>query len=99
MAAMIEMVQVQLSSKQGKCIVKVTFNNCPISKTKKQTKVMLLLIPEGFKGPFYGQSAMRIWTVLVYTGKDGKEQLQVNLEKVLEKIQDVLARCMHHCAK
>jgi hypothetical protein len=67
-------VQVPLRSKQGKYIVKVTFDARQISKTKAQT-VMLLLIPEGEEGQFYCQSALRIRTVLVYTGKDGKEQL------------------------
>jgi hypothetical protein len=39
--------------------------------------------------------------VLVYTGKDGKEQLQANLEKVLEEIEDVLpvSRGLRYCAK
>ncbi len=71
--------QVPLRSKQGKYIVKVTFDTRQISKTKAQTEVMLLLIPEGEEGQVYCQSALRIRTVLVYTGKDGKEQLQANL--------------------
>ena len=56
-----------------KYVVKVTFDARQISKTKAQTEVMLLLIPEGEEGQFYCQSALRIRTVLVYTGKDGKE--------------------------
>jgi hypothetical protein len=79
-------VQVPLRSKQGKHIVKVTFDARQISKTKAQTEVMLLLIPEGEDGQFYCQSALRIRTVLVYTGKDGKKQLQANLGKVIEEI-------------
>ncbi len=59
---------------------------------------MLLLIPEGEAGQLYCQSALRIRTVLVYTGKDGKEQLQANLEKVLEEIEDVRSRCLRYCA-
>jgi len=37
-----DMAQVQLRSKQGKYIVKVTFDTRQISKTKAQTEVMLL---------------------------------------------------------
>jgi hypothetical protein len=90
--------QVPLRSKQGKYIVKVTFDAHQISKKKAQTEVMLLLILEGEEGQFYCQSALRIWTVRVNTGKDGKEQLQANLEKVLEEIKDVWARCLCYCA-
>ncbi len=80
--------------KQSKYVAKVTFDAAArqISKMKVQTKIMLLLIPEGEEGQFYCQSALSIQTVLVYTGKDGKEQLQANLDKVLEEIEDVLAR-------
>jgi hypothetical protein len=78
-----------LRLKQSKYIVKVTFDARQISKTKAQTEVMLLLIPEGEEGQFYCQSALRIRTVLVYTGKDGKEQLHANLDKVMEEIEEV----------
>ena len=88
-----------LRRKQSKYVVKVTFDARQISKTKAQTEVMLLLIPEGEEGQFYCQSALRIRTVLVYTGKDGKEQLQANLEKVMEEIEDVLVRGLRYCAK
>jgi hypothetical protein len=60
---------------------------------------MLLLIPEGEEGQLYCQSALRIRTVLVYTGKDGKEQLQANLDKVMEEIEDVRNRGLRYCAK
>ena len=60
-----------LRRKQSKYLVKVTFDARQISKTKAQTEVMLLLIPEGEEGQFYCQSALRIRTVLVYSGKDG----------------------------
>jgi hypothetical protein len=49
-----------LRPKQSKYVVKVTFDARKISKTKAQTKVMLLLIPEGEEGQFYCQSALRI---------------------------------------
>ncbi len=52
---------------------------------------MLVLIPEGEKGQFYCQSALRIRIVLVYTGTDGKEQLQAYLDKVMEEIEEVSA--------
>ncbi len=91
--------QVPLRSKQGKYIVKVTFDARQISKTKAQTKVMLLLIQEGEEGQFYCQFALRMRTVLVYTGKDGKEQLQANLGKVMEEIEDVRARGLRYCAR
>ena len=88
-----------LRQKQSKYVVKVTFDARQISKTKAQTEVMLLLIPEGEEGQFYCQSALRIRTVLVYTGKDGKEQLQANLDKVMEEIEDVRDRGLRYCAK
>jgi hypothetical protein len=91
--------QVPLHSKQGKYIVKVTFDARQISKTKAQTEVMLLLIPECEEGQFYCQSALRIRTVLVCTGKDGKEQLQANLGKVMEEIEDVRARGLRYCVR
>ncbi len=55
-----------LQQKQSKYVAKVTFTARQISKTKAQTEVMLLLIPEGEEGQFYCQSALRIRTVLVY---------------------------------
>ena len=88
-----------LRPKQTKYVVKITFDARQISKTKAQTEVMLLLIPEGEEGQFYCQSALRIRTVLVYSGKDGKEQLQTNLEKVLDEIEDVKSRGLRYCAK
>ena len=88
-----------LRQKQSKYVVKVTFDARQISKTKAQTEVMLLLIPEGEEGQLYCQSALRIRTVLVYTGKDGKEQLQANLDKVMEEIEDVRNRGLRYCAK
>ncbi len=88
-----------LRRKQSTYVVKVTFDARQISKTKAQTEVMLLLIPEGEEGQFYCQSALRIRTVLVYTGKDGKEQLQANLGKVMEEIEDVRARGLRYCAR
>ena len=88
-----------LRQKQSKYVVKVTFDARQISKTKAQTEVVLLLIPEGEEGQFYCQSALRIRTVLVYTGKDGKEQLQANLDKVMEEIEDVRDRGLRYCAK
>jgi hypothetical protein len=94
-----------LRPKQGKYVVKVTFDARQISKTKAQTEVMLLLNSEGKEGQFFCQSALRIQvrTVLVYTSKDGKEQLQANLGKVLEEtheIEDMLARLssLRYCA-
>ncbi len=60
---------------------------------------MLLLMPEGEEGQFYCQSALRNRTVLVYTGKDGKEQLHANLDKVMEEIEEVSANGLHYCAK
>ena len=88
-----------LRRKQSRYVVKVTFDARQISKTKAQTEVMLLLIPDGEEGQVYCQSALRIRTVLIYTGKDGKEQLQANLGKVMEEIQDVLDRGLRYCAK
>ena len=81
---------------QAKYNVKVTFDSRQISKTKAQTEVMLLLIPDGVDGQEYCQSAMRIRTVLVYTGKDGKEQLQANMERVLQDIEDVRERGLRY---
>ena len=88
-----------LRRKQSKYVVKVTFDARQISKTKAQTEVMLLLIPDGEEGQVYCQSALRIRTVLVYTGKDGKEQLQANLGKVMEEIEDVRVRGLRYCAR
>jgi hypothetical protein len=39
---------------------------------------------------------LRIRTVLIYTGKDGKEQLQANLGKVMEEIEDVRVRGLRY---
>ncbi len=85
--------------KQSKYVVKVTFDVLQISKTKAQTKVMLLLIQEGEEGQFYCQSGLLIRTVLIYTGKDGKEQLLANPDKNLEEIEDFRASCLRYCAK
>ena len=84
---------------QTRYVVKVTFDSRQISKTKAQTEVMLLIIPEGADGQLYCQSAMRIRTVLVYTGKDGKEQLQANLERVLQDMEDVRVRGLRYSAE
>ncbi len=37
--------------------------------------------------------------MLFYTGKDGKEQLQANLGKVIKEIEDVLSRGLRYCAR
>ena len=87
-----------LRRKQKKYMVKVTFDSRQISKTKAQVEVMLLLILEGKEGLFYCQSALLIRTVLVYNSKDGKEQLQANLDKILDEIEDVV-RCLRYCTK
>jgi hypothetical protein len=40
---------------------------------------------------------MRIRTVLVYTGKDGKEQVQANLKRILQDLEDVRDRGLRYC--
>ena len=85
--------------KQNKYIVKVTFDARQISKTKAQTEVMLLLLPEGREGELYCQSAMRIRTLLIYNGKDSKELLQLNLQKMLEQMRDVRENGLRYCAQ
>ncbi len=37
--------------------------------------------------------------MLVYTGEDGKEQLQDSLDKVIEEIEDVRAHGLRFCGK
>jgi len=76
-------------NRQNKYIIKITFDARQISKTKAQTEVMLLLIPEGREGELYCQSAMRIRTLMIYTGKDSKELLQKNLDTMLDQMKEV----------
>ena len=85
--------------KQTKYIIKITFDARQISKTKAQTEVMLLLIPEGREGQLYCQSAMRIRTLAVYTGKDSKELLQSNLAQMLEQMQEVRTNGLRYCSE
>ena len=86
-------------AKQVKYIIKITFDARQISKTKAQTEVMLILIPEGREGELYCQSAMRIRTLVIYTGKDSKELLQSNLETMLHQMQEVRSNGLRYCAK
>jgi hypothetical protein len=85
--------------KQTKYAIQITFDTRQISKTKAQTEVMLLLIPEGREGELYCQSAMLIRTLAVYTGKDSKELLQSNLETMLKQMEEVRASGLRYCAK
>ena len=85
--------------RQSKYIIKVTFDARQISKTKAQTEVMLLLIPEGREGELYCQSAMLIRTCMIYTGKDSKELLQSNLDELLKEMADVQKRGLRYSAE
>ena len=82
--------------KQTKYMIKITFDARQISKTKAQTEVMLLLIPEGREGQLYCQSAKRIRTLAIYTGKDSKELLQSNLATMLEQMEEVRTNGLVH---
>ena len=85
--------------KQTKYMIKITFDARQISKTKAQTEVMLLLIPEGKEGQLYCQSAKRIRTLAIYTGKDSKELLQSNLATMLEQMEEVRTNGLYYCAE
>jgi hypothetical protein len=60
---------------------------------------MLLTIPRGLEGKLYCQSALRIRTVIVYTGKDSREMTQANLKKCLEEIQELWVHGLRYSAK
>ena len=54
-----------------------------------QTEGMLLIIPQGPDGTLYCQSALRIRTVIVYSGKDSKEMVQEKLRRILDGIEEI----------
>jgi hypothetical protein len=85
--------------KQTKYMIKITFDARQISKTKAQTEVMLLLIPEGREGEFYCQSAKRIRTLAIYSGKDSKEMLQSNMATILEQMKEVQENGLRYSAE
>ena len=64
-----------------------------------QTEGMCLLIPRGPEGQLYCQSALRIRTIIVYTGKDSKEMAQANLKRVIQEIEDLRVHGLRYSAK
>jgi hypothetical protein len=84
---------------QDSFAVKFTWDARNISKKMSQTEGMCLLIPLGPEGQLYCQSALRIRTIIVYTGKDSKEMVQENLKRVLEEIEDLRVHGLRYSAK
>jgi hypothetical protein len=64
-----------------------------------QTEGMCLIIRQGPEGQLYCQSALRIRTVIVYTGKDSKEMAQENLVRVIKELQDLQQHGLRYSAK
>jgi hypothetical protein len=74
---------------QDRFTVKFTWDARSISKKMNQTEGMLLIIPHGPDGTLYCQSALRIRTVIVYSGKDSKEMVQENLRRIIDEIEEI----------
>jgi hypothetical protein len=79
--------------------IKFTWDARSISKKLQQTEGMLLIIPRGPEGMLYCQSALRIRTVIVYTGKDSREMAQENLTRCLKEIQDLVKFGLRYTAE
>ena len=84
---------------QDSFVVKFTWDARSISKKMNQTEGMCLIIPQGPEGQLYCQSALRIRTVIVYTGKDSKEMAQENLMRVIKELQDLQQHGLRYSAK
>jgi hypothetical protein len=84
---------------QGSWVVKFTWDSRNISKKMNQTEGMCLIIPQGPEGQLYCQSALRIRTIIVYTGKDSKEMAQENLKRVIQEIEDLRVHGLRYSAK
>ena len=84
---------------QDRFSIKFTWDARNISKKLCQTEGMLLIIPRGPEGKLYCQSALRIRTIIVYTGKDSREMAQVNLKKCLEEIEELRVHGLRYSAK
>ncbi len=65
----------------------------------QQTEGMLLIIPYGQEGRLYCQSALRIRTVIVYTGKDSKELVQANFDRIIEELEELQAHVLRYTAE
>ena len=84
---------------QDSFAIKFTWDSRSISKKMHQTEGMCLLIPRGPEGQLYCQSALRIRTIIVYTGKDSKEMAQENLKRVIQEIEDLRVHGLRYSAK
>jgi hypothetical protein len=84
---------------QDRFTVKFTWDSRSISKKMHQTEGMLLIIPHGPDGTLYCQSALRIRTVIVYTGKDSKEMVHRNMLQVLKEIEDLRVHGLRYSAE
>jgi hypothetical protein len=83
---------------QDRFTVKFTWDSRTLGKKMHQTEGMLLIIPHGQEGRLYCQSALRIRTVIVYTGKDSKELVQANFSQILEELEDVREHGLRYTA-
>ena len=84
---------------QDRWTCKFTWDSRNISKKMCQTEGMLLIIPRGPDGMLYCQSALRIRTIIVYTGKDSKEMVQRNMMQILAEIQDLRVHGLRYSAE
>ncbi len=64
-----------------------------------QTEGMLLIIPHGQEVRLYCRSALRIRTVIVYTGKDSKELVQASFDRIIEELDDVREHGLRYTAE
>ena len=77
---------------------KVTFDGRQCSRNSYQTECMMVLIPKGLDGQMYCQSALRIRTLLVFTGKDSPENVQANMTRVVEEVKHILDHGLRYTA-
>jgi len=84
---------------QDRFSIKFTWDSRSISKKMHQTEGMLLIIPRGSDGMLYCQSALRIRTIIVYTGKDSKEMVQRNMKRILDEIEDLRVHGLRYSAE
>jgi hypothetical protein len=84
---------------QDRFTVKFTWDSRTLGKKMHQTEGMLLIIPHGQEGRLYCQSALRIRTVIVYTGKDSQELVQANFSQIIEELEDLLEHGLRYTAK
>jgi hypothetical protein len=84
---------------QDRFTCKFTWDSRSISKKMHQTEGMLLIIPHGQDGTLYCQSALRIRTIIVYTGKDSKEMVQRNMKRILDEIEDLRVHGLRYSAE